>query len=281
MNSLLGLTGGALGWLPAMPVAAADPLSHVLDGQLFFDESGALWNLGITKQTFLFFFAGALTILFFWSYARKAGQEAVPGRWGNFVEFVLEFIRDQMVRPFMGHHGDRFVPLLSCFFVYILTCNLLGLVPLLDFLGHGGNTATGNLGITAALAICAFVTYHVLGIREQGLKSYVRNFVPHVPVFVLPLLIVIELAAHCVRPCALAIRLFANMVAGHTLVAAILGFTVVFTKDYLVLGGTVSVVSMLGVTALTFLELLVAVIQAFVFTFLTTVYISGAVHPEH
>ena len=190
-------------------------------------------------------------------------------------------VRDQMVRPFLGHHGDRYVPLLASFFVYILFCNLLGLVPFLDFLGSGGNTATGNLGITAAVAICAFVSYHVLGIREQGFFKYVRNMFPQVPFYILPIIVPVELMAHVVRPCALAVRLFANMLAGHTLVAAILGFTLVLTKDFVIPGGAISLLSAAGVTALTFLELLVACIQAFVFTFLLTCYISGAVHPEH
>ena len=161
-------------------------------------------------------------------------------------------------------------------------CNLLGLVPFLDFLGHGGNTATGNLKITAGLALCAFATYHFLGIREQGgTTTYFKNLFPHVPIFVLPIIFVVELMAHVVRPCALAIRLFANMLAGHTMIAAILGFTAVFTKDFLLGGAAISFTCFLGITALSFLELLVAVIQAFVFTFLTTVFLAGAVHPEH
>lgn len=276
------------GSLGILPLAASNPLDHVLDGTLFtgwgepMEHLGEqLATLGITKQTGMFFVAGALTLLFFWSYSRRVGRDRVPGRWGNFVEFVIEFVRDQMVRPFMGHHGDRFVPLLVSFFVFISMCNLLGLVPFFDYLGHGGNTATGNLGITAALAICAFSSYHLLGIREQGFFTYIRNLFPSVPFYVLPVIIPVELVAHIVRPCALAIRLFANMLAGHTLVAAILGFTLVFTKDFAVPGGAISLLSVLGITALTFLELLVALIQAFVFTFLTAVFLAGAVHPEH
>ena len=263
-------------------LASQDPLEHVIDGRLAFDSSGALWRIGLTKQSFLFIVAGVLTLLFFWSYARNAGKERVPSRWGNFVEWVVVFVRDQMTRPFMGHHGDKYVPLLASFFVYIAICNLLGLVPFLDFLGHGGNTATGNLKITAGLALCAFATYHFLGIREQGgTTTYFKNLFPHVPIFVLPIIFVVELMAHVVRPCALAIRLFANMLAGHTMIAAILGFTAVFTKDFLLGGAAISFTCFLGITALSFLELLVAVIQAFVFTFLTTVFLAGAVHPEH
>lgn len=281
MSDVSGFSCALVSALGPTALGSTSPLEHVLDGRLFFDRDGTLFRYGITKQTALFFLAGVLTILFYASYARSAGRRPVPSRWGNFVEFILEFIRDQMVRPFMGHHGDKFVPLLGCFFVYILLCNLMGLVPFFDFLGSGGNTATGNIGITAALAICAAVSYHALGIREQGLFRYVRSLFPRVPIFVLWVIVPVELVTHIVRPFALAVRLFANMVAGHTLVAAVIGFTVVFTKGFLVPGAAISLVCMLGVTALSFLEMLVAVIQAFVFTFLTTVYISGAVHAEH
>ena len=278
---MTGLIQGLL-HLGTLPLAATDPLSHVLDGRLFFDKSGALWRIGITKQTFMFSLAGILTLLFFWSYSRQAGKTRIPSRWGNFVEFIITFVRDQMTRQFMGRHGDKYVPLIASFFVYIATANLLGLVPFFDFIGEGGNTATGNLGITGALAICSFACYHAMGIREQGgFSTYFKNLFPHVPVFVLPIIIVVELAAHVIKPCALAIRLFANMLAGHTLVASILGFTYAFTKDFLVPGAMISVASVLGVTVLTFLELLVALIQAFVFCFLTTVFLSMAVHPEH
>ena len=98
---------------------------------------------------------------------------------------------------------------------------------------------------------------------------------------ILPLIIVIEIASHIIRPCALAIRLCANMVAGHVMVAVLLGFTATLTAETLISGGLISIVSVAAVTALTFLELLVALIQAFVFTFLTTVFLSMAVHPEH
>jgi F-type H+-transporting ATPase subunit a len=255
-------------------LAAGDPLLHVQDGWRYLEL------FGFTKQVFLFFVAGGLTLLFFWSYARVAGQKAVPGRWGNFVEMVLEFLRDQMIRPFMGPAGDKYLPLIASFFVYILICNVMGMVPFLDFLGHGSNTATGNICITAGLAICSFCIYHGIGIREQGAGPYLKNIFPRVPIFVYPIIIPVEIMAHIVRPCALAIRLFANMLAGHTMMAVILGFTYAPAK-ILSAKGALSLVCMLSVTALSFLELLVAVIQAFVFAFLTTVFLSLAVHPEH
>ncbi len=275
-------------------LAAANPLDHVVDAPLL---EGMLWHhgdgsaferlftgleaIGIGKHTFMFFLAGALTLLFFWSYSRKALDQRVPGRWGNFVEMVLMLLRDQVIRPFMGPAGDKFLPLIASFFVYILCANLLGMVPLFDLLGHGGNTATASLTITAGLAICAFLLYHGIGIREQGgFGVYFKNLFPHVPIFILPLIVPIELIAHVIRPCALAIRLFANMLAGHTMMAAILGFCVAI-KSSLAVGVPIALISVLGATALSFLELLVAMIQAFVFTFLTTVFLSMAVHPEH
>jgi F-type H+-transporting ATPase subunit a len=232
-------------------------------------------------------------VLFYLAYAVRAGKSPVPGRYGNFVETLLTFLRDQLTRPFMGHHGDKFVPILAIFFTYILFCNLLGMVPFFDYLDpgptldpathHRSSTATGQFAITAALAVCSFGFYHYQGIKEQGhgFVGYFKSIFPHVPLFVLPIIVPVELIAHMVRPCALALRLFANMLAGHTMIAAILGFTAVFTSDFQIWGGAISIVCLLSVTALTFLELLVAVIQAFVFTFLTTVFLAGAVHPEH
>ncbi|MCZ6792207.1 MAG: F0F1 ATP synthase subunit A [Planctomycetota bacterium] len=275
-------------------LAAADPLDHVKDkafgeGVLWHpgDDSAlgdvfqSLLSIGVGKHIILFFVAGLLTLLFFGSYSWSAADRRVPGRWGLFVEMVLEFLKHQVIRPFMGTAGDKYLPLIASFFVYILCCNLLGLIPFFDFLGHGGNTATGSLTITAGLAACSFFIYHGIGIREQGsFLVYFKNLFPRVPLVILPLIVPIELVAHLIRPCALAIRLFANMLAGHTMMAAILGFTVV-AKSSLVLGGAIAVVATAAATALTFLELLVAVIQAFVFTFLTAVFLSMAVHPEH
>ena len=258
-----------------------DPMGHVIDGHLNFGGD-FLYNIGLSKMAFMFLLSALLTFLFFWSYGRSATGKKVPGRWGAFVETIILFVRDQMTRPFMGEHGDKFVPFITIVFVFIATCNILGLVPVFEFLGHGGNTATGNPFATVALAICAFSYYHWQGIREQGgVATYVKNLFPHVPLFVLPVIIVVELAAHVVRPCALAIRLCANMFAGHAMVAVILGFTNLLASGVDFTGIMVTGACFLGVTALTFLELLVALIQAFVFAFLTTVFLSGAVHPEH
>ena len=252
-------------------LAASNPMDHISDAPLFdglvskgswlYGISEHLYGLGITKQVALFFIAGLLTVIFFWSYVRqiKRDPDALPGRWGNFVETILDTLRDQLVLPFMGESGLKFLPILATFFVYILICNLIGLIPMLDWAGHGGNTSTANPYITVALAVCAFLLYHGIGLREQGnIFTYIKNLFPHVPVVILPLIIVIEIASHIIRPCALAIRLCANMVAGHVMVAVLLGFTATLTAETLISGGLISIVSVAAVTALTFLELLVA-----------------------
>jgi F-type H+-transporting ATPase subunit a len=264
-----------------------NPLEHVKDSALFEGLGGSLERIGeglayygVTKQVFLFVLAGVITVALFLWQARRAQRETLPRGFANFIETVMLFVRDQMVRPFMGESGDRYLPMIWSFFFFIAISNLLGMVPLFDFLGHGGNTPTGSLWLTASLAICSFVLYHGLGIKEQGFLHYLKNLFPRVPWLIYIVIIPVEILAHIVRPCALAIRLFANMLAGHTMIATIIGFTAVWV-NWLHWGAAISLVSFLGCVALTFLELLVAIIQAFVFTFLTTVFLAGAVHPEH
>lgn len=277
-----------------------NPLNHVVDEAiLHFTESDYGWQVwlhdqfgeffdglyhdwGVGKHVLMFVLAGLLTLLLFWIRARQVKTETVPGRFGNIMEATMLFLRDQVTRPFLGKDGDRFLPFTWAFFFFILMNNLLGMIPLFDYIGHGGNTATANIGLTAALALCSFVLYHGIGIREQGnVWKYVKNIFPHVPVPVYIIIVPIEIIAHIVRPCALAIRLCANMVAGHTMIAVILLFTQMSAKLLFVGWAGISLMSCLAVIALSFLELLVAFIQAFVFTFLSTVFLSLAVHPEH
>jgi F-type H+-transporting ATPase subunit a len=264
-----------------------NPLEHVKDSFLFEGSPGELGAFGrrlgewgFTKQAFLFCVAGAITLVLLLWMGGRARRDTVPQGFANFLESILVFVRDQMTRPFLGVEGDRYLPVIWTFFIFILIANLLGLVPFFDYLGHGGNTATGSIWLTLALAVCSFFIYHGIGVRRQGFGHYLKNLFPHVPAFVLPIIIPVEIIAHIVRPFALTIRLFANMLAGHTLIAVILGFTMVWTH-WIHWGMGVSLVSFVTVVALTFLELLVAVLQAFIFSFLTTVFLAGAVHPEH
>ena len=266
-----------------------DPMGHVKDSYLFSGWGGefgkfgqALGHYGFTKQIALYALAGLLTVTIFLLRARRVRTEQVPRGFGNMLEVVMLYIRDNVARPFLGDHCEKFLPFLWSLFFFILISNLLGLVPLFDYLGHGGNTPTGSIFLTAALALSAFVIYHTLGVIEQGhgIWGYIKSLFPHVPVVILPIIVPVELIGVIVKPCALAIRLFANMLAGHVMLATIIAFTGVWTT-LIHWGAGISLVVYLGCVALTFLELMVALIQAFVFTFLTTVFLAAAVHPEH
>jgi F-type H+-transporting ATPase subunit a len=156
----------------------------------------------------------------------------------------------------------------------ILFCNLLGLIP-------GSATATGNISVTAGLAVISLVTYHFVGVQRNGLIPYLKANLLVGPAYLWPLMIPIEIGGHIIKPCALAIRLFANMVGGHIMLAVILGFAGIISAENMLTGSVITVVSVLSSVMLTFLELLVAFIQAYIFAFLTTVFLSLALHPEH
>jgi F-type H+-transporting ATPase subunit a len=188
----------------------------------------------------------------------------------NALESALLFIRDQFARPAMGaHHGDRYVPFLATLFVFILVTNLIGLLP-------GAGTATSHLHVTGALAAIVLTVSLLSGILfHRG--HFFHLFVPSgVPGFVVPLLFVLEFVGFLVKHAVLMIRLFANMLAGHLVIGAFIGMVWVF-KSYLV-GVALTVPLALFVN---FLELLVAFLQAYVFTLLSSLFIGGMVHPEH
>jgi len=230
-------------------------------------------TLGITKHVLMMLVAGGLCLVIFPMVARRAALPH-PGRMATMFEALLLFVRDEMARPFLGKDTERFLPILWTFFFFILFCNLLGLIP-------GSATATGNISVTAALAAISFLIYHFFGIRENGLLHYLKaNFLVGPP-FLWILMAPLELLGHAIKPAALTIRLFANMIGGHIMLAVVIGFTGVLTLDNLGIGIPVALVAAGGAIFLNFLELLVAFIQAFIFTFLTTVFLSMALHPEH
>lgn len=216
-----------------------------------------------------------------------AARHVVPTGLKNFFEAILQYLREEVVRPILGETTDRYVPVLWTFFFLILTTNVLGMVPFGAGLGyldaslaHMGGTATGNLSVTAGLGLCAFVFIHFAGVREQGAGHYLKNFVPHVHWSLLLLFIPLEILGAVVKPAVLALRLFANMMAGHLVLAVIIGFGGIGLQ----LAGAhygITLASVLGAAALSLLELFVALLQAYVFTFLTTLFVGAAVHPEH
>ncbi len=206
----------------------------------------------------------------------------VPQGLQNLVESVCVFLREEMARPIIGHHTDRYIGFLWTIFFFVLTLNLVAMIPTEKILSlvtghksHYGGPATANIFITGALGVISFVMTHVYGVRQHGVFRYLAHLAPPCPKWLLPLIYPLELVTLFVRPVTLAIRLFANIVAGHMVMVTVLGLIFVFQN----LG--VAVISVLASVALSFLELLVAFIQAYIFAFLCTLYIGLAVNAEH
>jgi F-type H+-transporting ATPase subunit a len=190
----------------------------------------------------------------------------VPSRWQSIAELSYEFIAN-MLRDNVGDAGKKYFPFVFTLFMFILFCNLLGLVPY-------SFTPTSHIIVTFAMAAVVFVGVTVIGFARHGLHFF-SFFVPSgVPVALLPLLVVIEVISYFVRPVSLSVRLFANMLAGHTMLKVFAGFVVALG----VLGGWAPLAF---VVALTGLELLIAFLQAYVFAILTCLYLNDAIHLHH
>ncbi|MBM84098.1 MAG: ATP synthase F0 subunit A [Planctomycetaceae bacterium] len=263
----------------------------------------------VTKFMLLQVLAGLIVLLIFRGLAKRAQSgEAIRGRFWNFWEFLALFVRDEVVRPAIGdgshddhghgdhgheeshgdhsaladtgsHPADRYVPFIwSCFF-YILICNLLGAIP---FLG----SATGSISVTLALAICAFAYVVRCGSEQMGFAGFWLAQCPHldIPPFMkiglVPLIWSIEVLGMFIKHGVLAIRLFANMMGGHTVLGTLLAFIAVAADSSTGIYALVSVSSVLGQVAVGMLELLVAFIQAYIFAFLTSLFVGMALHPH-
>ncbi len=223
-----------------------------------------------------------------------AVQDLTPRGFGNFIEVICAYLRDEVARPALGEHTDRFIPYIWTAFFYILTINLLGLLPIEPFTRglvqgvypeahHGfGGAATGNIWVTGTLAVCTLVMTVVNGLRYNGF-NYVRHFFQG-PIFIAPLIACLEVIGLLAKCFALTVRLFANMVAGHVLLAVLLSF---ISISYVALGAAsaagIGILVVLAGVAFNLLELFVAFLQAFIFTFLTALFIGQAVviHQEH
>lgn len=270
-------------WSPLL-AAGGDPMSHVTPHEFSFSWA-KFGHYTLTNHLFMLIVSAVLLLIVMPIAARSKG--IVPSGFRNLVESVLQYLREDMTRPVLGQLTDRFIPFIWTMFFLILTSNLLGMIPLGAFgasidqhLKHIGGTATGNLSITAGLAIGSFILIHVSGLKYQGAAGYGKTFLGHAPVWLAPLMIPLEIVAALVKPFALAIRLFANMIAGHVVIAVLLGFVVMGLSEFGPgLGLTIAVPSALGVVFINLLELLVAFLQAYIFTFLTTLFIGMAI--EH
>jgi F-type H+-transporting ATPase subunit a len=279
--------------IAAAPLAAADnPLNHVVDH--------AIVGWFTNHMLMLFVSAGIMLLIFPKITRRYRSGELVPTGTRNFFEAMLIYVRDDVARPVLAEKADRFMPLLWTMFFFILINNLLGLLPIEpitggiartlfgDYDSHGhprhgiGGTATGNIYVTAALALVSFVVTQASGIRANGLANYLKHFTAGAPLYMAPILVPVEIIGLFVKPFALAIRLFANMVAGHVLLAVLIGFVGLAYVKVGAGGATgVGVIVVAGATAIMCLELFVAFLQAYLFTFLTALFIGQLIVHEH
>jgi F-type H+-transporting ATPase subunit a len=224
-------------------------------------------DFSITKHLLMMWIASALLVLIF----RRAFQpsQTVPTGARNLLEAVTVFLRDEVVLPNLGEEGKRYLPFLLTVFFFILFCNLLGLLPY-------AATPTGNVTVTAALALIALTMIQLSGIKKHGLVHHFQNLVPHgIPLWLLPIMIPVEVMGQLTKPFALCIRLYANMTAGHIVVFSLLGLIFLFES---IVVAPVSVVFALFISVL---ELFVAFLQAYIFTMLTSLFMGMAIHAEH
>jgi len=204
----------------------------------------------------------------------------------NMLEAVCEYLRKEVAEPALHEHTDRFIKYIWSVFFFVLTVNILGLLPIPAvsnlFGTHLGGTATGNIWVTATLAIITMIVMVINGLRIGG-KHYLAHFCPG-PIWMAPLLVPVEIIGLIAKVFALAVRLFANMIAGHILLAVLLSFIMAAGSVSTGLGVGVGALVVAGSVAINFLELFVAFLQAFIFTFLTTLFIGMSVvfhHEDH
>jgi len=264
-------------------------------------------DFSITKHVFMLWFVAALVFLIVTSTIRRYLRQdrLAPSGFMNGLEAVVEFVRDDIAQPNVGRKWVMtWTPLILTFFFFILSANGIGLIPIFDTLAvldrfvlhtstdsflnrliHGGTTATANFNVTAALASITFISIIIAGSKAHGFVQHWKNIAPHgLHPLIYVILIPIEVIGMLVRPFALTMRLAANMTGGHIAILAILSFVFLFTEVFgraiagIGVGMIVSVPLAVGISAL---EIIVVLVQAYVFTLLSSVFIGMAIHVHH
>jgi F-type H+-transporting ATPase subunit a len=235
---------------------------------------GAENSYWFTKITAMVWLAVGLLIIFFLATYRN--PQLVPTKKQWIAESLYGFVRNNIAVDMLGHQGVRFAPYFTTLFSFIVLTNFFAITPFLQI------SPNSHIAFPAVLAVISYVMFIWVGIRHHGFGKFVKNsLIPPAPWYILPLLIPIEFfSTFLVRPFSLAVRLFANMFAGHMLllVFTLGGFAMLNATPWL---APVSLLSWLMTIALTFLEFLVIVLQAYVFTVLTASYVQGALADEH
>ncbi len=276
--------------------AESNPLSHVIQHPLVTREAetGLLTPNGeitiLSDHISMIILAGLLLSLVFpplFRRRRKDGGEVdrlVPTGFTNGVEAVCQYLRSEVAEPVLGPNTDRFIKYIWSVFFFVLTLNLLGLVPIGAvtplFGTHIGGTATANIWVTATLALTTLVMMVFNGLRLGG-TAYLAHFCPG-PLWLAPVLVPVEIVGLFAKVFALTVRLFANMVAGHVMLAVLLSFILgAGSAMGAGFGFGVAVPVVLGSVALSLLEIFVALLQAYIFTFLTALFIGQSVNVHH
>ena len=277
------------------PESGDNPLNHVVPHPLhqievepgLFTPKGAITVL--SDQILMIVAAGLLLSIVLPLVLRRRRERSEIGRltphgFGNFVEMVCEYFRKEVAEPHLGKHTDRFIKYIWSVFFFILTMNLLGLLPIPAISAlwgvHLGGTATGNIWVTGTLAVLTLILMVVNGLRFGG-KDYLLHFMPG-PLYLAPLMIVVEVMGLIAKIFALAVRLFANMLAGHVLLAVLVALILKAGTGLGLVGGLpIAVTIVAGSVAVSLLEIFVAFLQAFIFTYLTTLFIAMSVNVHH
>ncbi len=259
-----------------------NPLEPVTSVPLFTFSVGGL-QIPVSNHMFMVTVAAVLLLVVI-PLATKSKKLAPAGYLQNLIESICVYLREEVARPILGVHTDQYVGFVWTVFFFVLTLNLLGLVPSEKIVtlitgkqSHYGGPATANIWVTGAMAAITFFMMHITGIKQQGFWHYIVNLAPPVPLVMKPLIYFLEIIGTFVKPFVLAIRLFANIIAGHMILATFLGLIAIL-KNYwvIVVPGAIFLALFQS-----FLELLVAFLQAFVFTFLSALYVGSSIAPEH
>jgi F-type H+-transporting ATPase subunit a len=229
---------------------------------------GFTLDLSITKHVFFLLLGGVLLFIASVYAARSYKKSLVPRGFVNLMELIIVFLRDEVILPNMGPAGLKYMPYLLTTFFYILIMNLSGLVPY-------GATATGNIMVTTGLAIIAFFMIQISAIKSKGLKHYLAELTGGTPWYLWLIMIPIEILGLFTKPFALCMRLFANMTGGHIVILSLFGLIFMFRSF------VVAPVSLLFVVGIYMLELFVALLQAYVFTMLTSLFMGLGMQVEN
>ena len=262
-------------------------------------------DFSVTKHVLMLWLVAAVVFAVITFAVRRYLKQdrLIPAGFMNGLEYVVEFVRDTIVQPNVGRKWVlTWTPLILTFFIFILAANAIGLIPIFEVLGvldhwvlhtgehsfvkqvmHGGTTTTANFNVTAALATVTFGAIIVAGSMAHGFVKHWKNMVPHgLPLPVTLFLIPIEIMGMFVRPFALTMRLAANMTGGHIAILAILSFVFIFAQQFGPAAGMgVGVFSLVLAVLISALEIIVVLVQAYVFTLLSAVFIGMAIHAHH